>query len=881
MLPYEVAAVKLKEFLELHNAYARNAPIYPQNPPPALPPSSLKPFTDPFGGKFSPPPSPTPPLPLRLPKLPKFPIPKLPAGLGAIGSKLGLIGTVVALIQELPKLPKAVYGLILAQQALAENLAFLTLSAIGAIPPATKVLHGFATLRAGRQYRLRFGIYGRKAITWSWSGYLEPPMLHSAERTLFLDSNSVLEVRLSVRERSYTFGNCAGGITARWYYRIWQGDRWGNWEDPYGYSLDTVVTCRDPLTREPIPHPWRAVEATLIDLTTGENVDLNTATLPAAQQPTPTKRPTPVAPTRPAAPVYPSNPVNPVNPTVPTPVLPSVRPNAAGVPEPVLETPTVDRPIPWPNTAPTPDQPQPQPIPIAPFDPENPATSPDPSNPAPIPLTPETEGTSRDRPPEPRGTNAPAPSAAPAAPPNYQFQPTDPAAPPLNQDTSSQSICRFFPISLSPVLALLEQILEMLREEQQQGRAPLIKTEQLALPYVSEQEGQRTLQQHFFEVVAGTFPMSVISKFNQTAQWALIKPDEYARKTYELLGGGSLFDANHQATLNPETTIRQEINRIAPDGENVNTVQVLGVAGLITSLVAATSFRQGLHTFPRAIETLEDDLVSPATSIARNTVDVTMVSNRQGMAIMKGLKAAQEFLNKVSQRLHFDRVTNMLTLITTLHNALMLSRNLAESLGFLIDESLKVVGWQPKDEEGRQIPISEIIGNSLRGFVISLIGEEAFNGAARNWHNLNRIITSAANIVWSFQSIGFSILQALEAIGEMNAKVANALRKYGVVFEKAYGWFNPTPNFQNRWFTRLEQAQTLVDNLETIVSEVRNIQETVDQLGQQRSEFLEAWEQGIRDAFPEHEPAKNQAQEAKDTSQSPPIDPVDLIRPEE
>lgn len=688
-----------------------------------------------------------------------------------------------------------------------------------------------------------------------------------------------VEVRVINSFRLFNFQGYCTDAEDKWaqcYLRDRSSGSWTGW-----YSLDRgIVFCRTIHNNvETYPFELRNLR---LRQQNGATTPLSATPQTPNAQPkyNPQTRPTPVAPTRPAAPTYPTNPLNPANPTVPAPAIPTVRPNAAGIPEPVLDRQPVDRPTPWPNSAPTPDNPTPQPIPIAPYDPENPNTPYDSSNPAPTPLTPETQGTSRDRPPQPRGTNAPAPGAAPAPTPNYQFQPTDPAAPPANQDTQSQSICRFFPIPLDPVIALLNQIIEMLQRSAAPSPPQQIETEQIALPYVVEQGEERMLQQQFFQVIAGSFPYGAIANFNQTAQWALIKPDEYAKKAYELLGGGTLFNDAGRATLNPETTIRQEIDRIAPDGENVNTVQVLGIAGLITSLVAAMGFRQGLHTFPRTIETLEDDLVSPATSIAKNTVDVTMVSNRQGMAIMKGLKAAQEFLTKVSQRLHFDRVTNMLTFITTLHNAMMLSRNIAESLGFLIDESLKVVGWQPKDENGNQIPISELLGNSVRGFIISLIGEEAFNGAMTNWHNLNRIITSAANIVWSFQSIGFSILQALETIGEMNAKVANALRKYGVVFERAYGWFNPTPNFQNRWFTRLEQVENLVDNLSTIVGEVRNIQETVDQLDQQRDEFLEAWEQGIRDAFPEHQPAKTQAQESKDTSQSPPIDPVDLIKPE-
>jgi len=80
------------------------------------------------------------------------------------------------------------------------------------------------------------------------------------------------------------------------------------------------------------------------------------------------------------------------------------------------------------------------------------------------------------------------------------------------------------------------------------------------------------------------------------------------------------------------------------------------------------------------------------------------------------------------------------------------------------------------------------------------------------------------------QSIGSSTLNALEVIGGWNAKVGNALKKWGVVSEKAYEYFNPTPNFQNKFFTRLEKAENLVSQLGSISSETLSVKENVKQI---------------------------------------------------
>jgi len=80
------------------------------------------------------------------------------------------------------------------------------------------------------------------------------------------------------------------------------------------------------------------------------------------------------------------------------------------------------------------------------------------------------------------------------------------------------------------------------------------------------------------------------------------------------------------------------------------------------------------------------------------------------------------------------------------------------------------------------------------------------------------------------QSIGSSTLNALEVIGGWNAKVGNALKKWGVVSEKAYEYMNPQPNFQNKFFTRLENANNLVSQVGSISSETLSIKENVKQI---------------------------------------------------
>lgn len=194
--------------------------------------------------------------------------------------------------------------------------------------------------------------------------------------------------------------------------------------------------------------------------------------------------------------------------------------------------------------------------------------------------------------------------------------------------------------------------------------------------------------------------------------------------------------------------------------------------------------------------------------------------------------------NKVAEWLHLGRVLSILTWVQTLHNAYMLSNNLGQTLLGAISNTLAAIGI--KDAEGQPLNISEILGGQIDSIAKGVLGVTTWEEIKAEWKRANRIYQAAANIVWAFQSIGQSILNALEVVGSWIASVGNALRKFGVVGERAYGWMNPTPNFDNKFFTGLEAAENVVSQIDTVASEVLSVQETITQIGQQKAELQKA-----------------------------------------
>lgn len=242
-------------------------------------------------------------------------------------------------------------------------------------------------------------------------------------------------------------------------------------------------------------------------------------------------------------------------------------------------------------------------------------------------------------------------------------------------------------------------------------------------------------------------------------------------------------------------------------------------------------------------------------------------------------------LTRLGQWLHLDRVLNVLTFTTTLHNAYMLSNGLSQTLFSMFSNVLAAIGI--KDDEGSPLDVGSIIGKTVEAMAKEVLGVETVDGIKAAWKKFSRIYQAAANIIFSVQSIGFSIISILEILGSMTGKIGNALRGAGAVFERAYGWFNPQPNFQNRFFTALQRTEDFVSNIDAVASETLSIQETINQFGKQKEDLDKAINQGdakVSTTAVNAEASKlNQSAADKKAEQSgfPVINVNDLIKPSE
>jgi hypothetical protein len=236
-----------------------------------------------------------------------------------------------------------------------------------------------------------------------------------------------------------------------------------------------------------------------------------------------------------------------------------------------------------------------------------------------------------------------------------------------------------------------------------------------------------------------------------------------------------------------------------------------------------------------------------------------------------------EKINKVGDYLHFDRITNVMTLAVTVHNAAMLSNQLEQTLMSAISNGLAAIGI--KDSDNNPLDVNKIVGQSVENMVKGAIGAENYAALTINWKKANRIYQASANLLNNLQSLRYSITGALETIGGMNAKVGNALKKYGVLGDNAYPWFNPSPNYDNKFMRGIEVAETTVSSIDSVASEILSAQDSVKQIGEQKTELEKAIKEGTEKPGVDNTQQKEKAAAAKTASKSPDVNPEDLVKP--
>ncbi|MHC5735082.1 collagen-like triple helix repeat-containing protein [Nostoc sp.] len=195
-------------------------------------------------------------------------------------------------------------------------------------------------------------------------------------------------------------------------------------------------------------------------------------------------------------------------------------------------------------------------------------------------------------------------------------------------------------------------------------------------------------------------------------------------------------------------------------------------------------------------------------------------------------------MTSIAQNTYVEKALQILTFATTLHNALMLTNNLGQTLGSIINTVLGLV--LPKGIDGTPLDINSILGKATTSLIQEAIGEDNYTKLSQEWALANRIYQASANVFNAITNATSVLVNGLEVIGSHVAKIGNALKYWGVLGQKAYEWFHPNPNFHNKYFTFLNNAETAANTIQAVVQVPVSIVDAKNQIDSANAEFQSA-----------------------------------------
>ena len=317
---------------------------------------------------------------------------------------------------------------------------------------------------------------------------------------------------------------------------------------------------------------------------------------------------------------------------------------------------------------------------------------------------------------------------------------------------------------------------------------------------------------------------------------------------------------------------------------NINNqlFQIGSILGVISANTSSESQRANSKNgacdalnSPSCREGLKNDIKNPleakldAAQIARDGNAAAQSAALAGISVeqqaQKGVLAAIaskatnifDLLGKLFNNTLIDKAMQYITMITVIHNAAMLSRGIADTLGSAIDNAMVSLNFAFKDKDGHLVGINQAIGNTTQSLIRKAIGNDVYEGISNTFTQANRVYQAGINLLSNVQSILDSTTAVAELTSNRVATLMNSLRNAGVVREDAYGSQTPNTTRFNAFMQKLENLEQGTSNLASITGNIVSVQQSVNELKTNRTEF----ENAIKDKNKTEEDTKTEKRE--------------------
>lgn len=234
------------------------------------------------------------------------------------------------------------------------------------------------------------------------------------------------------------------------------------------------------------------------------------------------------------------------------------------------------------------------------------------------------------------------------------------------------------------------------------------------------------------------------------------------------------------------------------------------------------------------------------TSVGQNAniLDIVRDTNRVINSPEHGLAKVQDFARTAWRVTRADKVMAGVSMVMSVHNAMMLSNNLLSTVSEATNMTLNALGI--RDEEDTPIDFGAAVKEKIEAVMKNVLGETKYVELTARIAKANRIYQASINLLDTAYSLFDSARSVAELTAENTGKIGNALRDAGVVYEDAYNEFVEEVNSQNqklRGFGKLGktlgQVSEGVSTVTEISSEVVELKENIEQVKEEKQQLAD------------------------------------------
>ena len=276
------------------------------------------------------------------------------------------------------------------------------------------------------------------------------------------------------------------------------------------------------------------------------------------------------------------------------------------------------------------------------------------------------------------------------------------------------------------------------------------------------------------------------------------------------------------------------------------------------------------------------DILKNAADTFTDKIDI--VNGILNNIIINKINATQAFLNTAWQSTTIQKGLTHLNTLLLVHNASMLSRDLAGSVGDLSSMVLNGVGVT--DFEGNPIDVNQAVGGILTSVAQTAIGSANYLALQKSLAASNRIIQAANGTISALDNMKNSSLEGLEIVGGWTATIGNSLQSQGILESNSFPWMDEDLDLKTPlggFIGKFQVAQEVIDEITNLASSGIEVIESANELINQQNEFKSASSQ-LKNNLAAVSLQKQETEDQEEAaSASPNVDRLDLIKlePEE